>query len=108
MVGETSDHAHHRSPSRRGSYATRSLCRNLQINQPNLASLESMPLKLGVSAPDDIARADQEAHGLRTFIHSLVGLDRKAACRAFGRFIADTTASANQLDFMNMTINELT
>ena len=67
-----------------------------------------MPLKLGVSAPDDIARADQEAHGLRTFIHSLVGLDRKAACRAFGRFIADTTASANQLDFMNMNINELT
>ena len=66
------------------AFALLQLCRNLQINQPNLASLESMPLKLGVSAPDDIARADQEAHGLRTFILLLAWIARLPAGLSVG------------------------
>jgi type I restriction enzyme R subunit len=38
----------------------------------------------------------------------LVGLDRKAAKRAFGEFIADRPLSADQLEFLDVVIDHLT
>jgi type I restriction enzyme R subunit len=40
-------------------------------------------------------------------LRSLTGLDREAAARAFGRFQAGRTLTANQLHFVNMLIDVL-
>ena len=88
--------------------ALQRLRRNHQITPTDLSALEKMLIESGVANADDLTRASEEAQGLGLFIRSLVGLDREAASEAFSEFLADTTLSANQLDFINMIINELT
>jgi type I restriction enzyme R subunit len=67
-----------------------------------------MMVAAGVGTVDDIARAKNESHGLGVFIRSLVGLDREAAKQAFGQFLSGSTASANQVEFVNMIVDYLT
>jgi YhcG PDDEXK nuclease domain/EcoEI R protein C-terminal len=50
----------------------------------------------------------QTSQGLGLFIRSLVGLDREAAKQAFGDFLSASTASANQIEFINLIIDHLT
>ena len=84
----------------------------LRLNQPltasDLAELERMMLEAGVGTPDDIARAKEKSQGLGVFIRSLVGLDREAAKQAFGEFLSGGTASANQIEFVNLIVDYLT
>ncbi len=84
----------------------------LRLNQPltpsDLAELERMMLDAGVGSPDDIARAKEQSHGLGIFIRSLVGLDRQAAKDAFGAFLTGGTATANQVEFVNLIVDHLT
>jgi type I restriction enzyme, R subunit len=54
----------------------------------------------------DCARAAEESHGLGLFVRSLVGLDRAAATEAFSAFLADTTYTPAQIDFV-LTIDEV-
>jgi type I restriction enzyme, R subunit len=42
------------------------------------------------------------------FTINLVGLDREAAKQAFGAFLSGSTASANQIEFINLIIDRLT
>ncbi len=42
------------------------------------------------------------------FIRSLVGLDREAAKQAFSQFLSGGTATANQVEFVNMIVDYLT
>ena len=65
-------------------------------------------LDAGVGTPDDIARAKEKSNGLGVFIRSLVGLDRETAKQAFGEFLTGSTASANQVEFVNMIVDYLT
>lgn len=62
----------------------------------------------GLGAPDQLARAKAECHGLGLFIRSLVGLDREAAKAAFNGFVNGRTLNANQLEFIDMMIDHLT
>ena len=55
-----------------------------------------------------MARPGQEAHGLGLFVRGLVGLDREAATLAFNGFVAGSTLSANQLEFVNLVVTHLT
>lgn len=55
-----------------------------------------------------INTAKEESHGLGIFIRSLVGLDQEAAMQAFSAFISGTTATANQIEFINLIVRELT
>jgi type I restriction enzyme R subunit len=84
----------------------------LRLNQPlttsDLVELEQMMLEAGVGTPDDIARAKERSQGLGVFIRSLVGLDREAAKQAFGHFVAGGTATANQVEFVNLIVDYLT
>ncbi len=84
----------------------------LRWNQPlaaaDLADLERLLLEAGVGSPEDLGRAKAEADGLGIFVRSLVGLDREAAKQAFGRFLVGTTATANQVEFINLVIDHLT
>jgi type I restriction enzyme R subunit len=84
----------------------------LRLNQPltvsDLAELERMMLEAGVGTANDIALAKEKSQGLGLFIRSLVGLDREAAKQAFGQFLSGGTATANQVEFINLVVDHLT
>ena len=46
--------------------------------------------------------------GLGLFVRSLVGLDREAAKQAFAVFLAGKTLRANQIEFVNLIVDQLT
>lgn len=83
------------------------LRRNQPLTPSDLVELEKMLLDAGGSQ-ELIASAKEKSAGLGIFIRSLVGLDREAAVQAFGEFIDGTTASANQIEFIELIIQELT
>ncbi len=82
----------------------------LKFNQPltnvDLTELERILQESGIGTPEHLEAAKQA--GLGVFIRSLVGLDREAAKQAFGAFLSGSTASANQIEFINLIIDHLT
>ncbi len=78
------------------------------LTAADLAELERMLAESGTGTASDIARAKAEAHGLGLFIRSLVGLDREAATTAMSGFMAGSTLSGNQIEFVNLIVNHLT
>lgn len=84
------------------------LRRNQPLTATDLAELERLLIDSGTGTAADVARADQEAHGLGLFVRSLVGLDREAATQALNGFVAGKTLSANQLEFVNLIVTHLT
>ncbi|MEO7271145.1 MAG: DEAD/DEAH box helicase family protein [Vicinamibacterales bacterium] len=85
--------------------------RKLRWNQPltddDLLELEILLLEAG-GTDDALTQARSESNGLGLFIRSLVGLDREAAKQAFGAFLTGTTATANQVEFVNLIVDHLT
>lgn len=55
-----------------------------------------------------ISQAKEKSHGLGIFIRSLVGLDHEAAMQAFSEVINGTTATPNQIEFIDLIVMELT
>lgn len=84
------------------------LRRNESLTPSDMSELERMLVEAGVGSAAEIARAKDESQGLGLFIRSLVGLDREAAKRAFGEFMANKTLTANQIEFLNLIIDHLT
>ena len=82
--------------------------RNVPLTSSDLSELERMMVEAGIGTCEDLARAKEESHGLGLFIRSLVGLDREAAKEAFGDFLEGSTASANQIEFVNLIVDHLT
>jgi len=86
--------------------------RKLRMNKPltasDLAELERMLADSGVGHAGDLDHAKQAADGLGLFVRSLVGLDREAAKAALGDFLTGKTLSANQIEFVNLMIDQLT
>jgi type I restriction enzyme R subunit len=78
------------------------------LTPTDLGELEKMLLGAGIGEAGDIERARKTSHGLGRFVRSLVGLDRAAVSAAFGDFLSDGTASAAQIEFINMVIEHLT
>lgn len=78
------------------------------LTSSDLTELEKMLLDAGVGAAGDIERARETSHGFGRFVRSLVGLDRAAVSEAFGGFIASGTATAAQIEFINMVVEHLT
>jgi type I restriction enzyme, R subunit len=83
------------------------LRRNEPLTETDLTELERMLREAGGS-DRDIAQAKDESKSLVMFIRSLVGLDREAAKALFSSYFADSTATANQINFINMIIDHLT
>jgi len=80
--------------------------RNQPLTKSDLSELERMLLEAG--SAEFVERAKQEEQGLGIFIRSLVGLDREAAKEAFAAFLSDKNASASQIEFIDLIINQLT
>ena len=67
-----------------------------------------MLLDAGIGEAGDIERARETSQGFGSFVRSLVGLDRAAVGEAFGEFLAAGTATAAQIEFIDMVIEHLT
>jgi type I restriction enzyme R subunit len=78
------------------------------LTATDLGELEKMLLDAGIGEADDIARAREASQGFGRFVRSLVGLDRAAVQEAFGDFLSAGTATAAQIEFINMVIEQLT
>lgn len=83
------------------------LRRNQPLTASDLSELEKMLVDAGGS-PELINAAREQSHGLGIFIRSLVGLDREAAMQAFSDFVSGGTATADQIEFVNLIVDELT
>jgi type I restriction enzyme, R subunit len=84
----------------------------LRTNKPmtatDIAELERMLAESGAGTPADIARAKAESNGLGIFVRTLVGMDRESAKSAIAEFIRDRTMTANQIEFINLIVEQLT
>lgn len=79
-----------------------------QLTATDLGELEKMLLDAGIGEAGDIERAREVSQGFGRFVRSLVGLDRAAVTDAFGDFLDSGTASAAQIEFINMVVDHLT
>ncbi len=82
--------------------------RGRQLTPTDLDELERMLLESGVGTDVEIAAAKAVEGGLGVFIRSLVGLERSAVEDAFAEFLAGTTYSAEQIDFVHLVVENLT
>lgn len=73
----------------------------------DLVELEMMLVEAGGSL-ELIQEAKEKSHELGIFIRSLVGPDQETAMQAFSEFISGTTATPNQIEFINLIVQELT
>ena len=78
------------------------------LTSSDLGELEKMLLDAGVGEAGDIAKAKEMSQGFGRFVRSLVGLDRAAVSDVFSEFLAAGTATAAQIEFINMVIEHLT
>jgi type I restriction enzyme R subunit len=83
------------------------LRRNQPLTPSDLDELGKMLVEAGGST-ELIQQATEQSHGLGIFIRSLVGLDRETAKQAFSQFVVGTTATASQLEFIDLIVEELT
>jgi type I restriction enzyme R subunit len=83
------------------------LRRNQPLTPSDLIELERMLVQSG-GTTEVIAQATEQSHGLGIFIRSLVGLDRETAKQAFSQFMVGTTATASQLEFIDLIVQYLT
>ncbi|KPF99704.1 restriction endonuclease subunit R [Rhodopseudomonas sp. AAP120] len=78
------------------------------LTATDLTELEKMLLDAGIGEAGDIERARDVSQGFGRFVRSLIGLDRAAVTEAFGDFLDSGTASAAQIEFINMVVEHLT
>lgn len=83
------------------------LRRGQSLTGSDLSELENMLREAGGSK-EMIDRAAEQAHGLGYFIRSLVGLDREAVSQTFNQFVRGTTATPDQIEFIELIVQELT
>ncbi len=83
------------------------LRRGKPLTATDISELEKMLLEAGIGDAEDIARAAALSQGFGRFVRSLVGLDRAAMNEAFAEFISGGTATAAQMEFVGMVIEEL-
>lgn len=81
---------------------------NKALTAADLAELERMLAESGIGSPDELKRAEQEAHGLGLFVRMLVGMDREAAKQSLGEFLEGKAVNASQIEFLNLIVNHLT
>jgi type I restriction enzyme R subunit len=81
--------------------------RNVPLTESDLSELERMLLESGAGSLQELTKAKEASKGLALFVRSLVGLDREAAKAAMSEFLTPT-ATANQIEFINMIVDYLT
>ena len=86
------------------------LRRNLSLTETDLTALEEMLFTTeGLESREKFLNVyNNTAQNLKSFIRTLVGLDRAAAKEAFGQYLEDQQFSANQIRFVEQIIDLLT
>lgn len=92
----------------RDNLTLQKLRRGLPLTQMGLDQLADLLLSAGVGDRAQIEKAAALSRGLGRFIRSLVGLDRAAVAAQFSAFVSAGTASADQLEFVELVIEHLT
>lgn len=86
--------------------------RKLRYDEPlgpaDLDQLERALLMEGIGSEEDLKLARSRAEGFGLFLRSLAGLNRESAKRAFAQFLDGRTATANQIEFIDLIVNHLT
>jgi len=80
---------------------------NTPITAVDIRELQEILLESGVGRSVDFERAEEEAGDFGIFIRSLVGLDHTTAKGLFGAFLANSSFSAEQINFINLVIDDL-
>ncbi|KPF60205.1 hypothetical protein D621_01880 [beta proteobacterium AAP51] len=80
---------------------------NQPLTAADLVELERMLVEAG-GTKALIDEAKEKSQGLGLFIRSLVGLDREAAMQAFSEFLKGSTATPDQIEFIELVVQELT
>lgn len=78
------------------------------LTPTDVGELQQMLISADIGNTEHIEKATELAHGFAAFIRSLVGLDRHAVVEAFGEFLNDSAATADQIEFIEMVIEHLT
>tara|TARA_R110002020_G_scaffold26460_30_gene85567 strand:+ start:23577 stop:26300 length:2724 start_codon:yes stop_codon:yes gene_type:complete len=78
------------------------------LTATDLGELETMLVEAGIGDEAAIERAREASDGFGRFVRSLVGMDKTAVQEAFADFLAEGTASAEQIEFVGMVIEQLT
>jgi type I restriction enzyme, R subunit len=78
------------------------------LTPTDIDELQQMLVKAGIGQQAHFEKAAELAHGFTAFIRSLVGLERGAVAEAFSEFLADSAATAQQIEFVDMVIGHLT
>ncbi|MCZ7537170.1 MAG: DEAD/DEAH box helicase family protein [Acidimicrobiia bacterium] len=92
----------------KGEMAIKKIHHNWPITIADLAELQRILVNSGIGTVADCERAQSTAGSFGLFIRCLVGLDRAAAKEAFGEFLDSQRYTANQIEFVNLVIDELT
>jgi len=87
--------------------ALQRLKRSQPLTPTDLAELEQMLVQAG-GTPEMITKVSAGCPSLGVFIRSLVGMDRDAVYQAFNEFISGSTATPDQLEFIELIVSELT
>ena len=87
--------------------ALQRLRRAQPLTGTDVKELERMLAEAGGS-PELIQKVADENLGLGIFIRSLVGMERAAVAAAFSEVIAGSTATADQIEFIALIVEELT
>ena len=90
-----------------GHISLQRLRRGQPLTAQDIAELEHMLLAAGGDAVL-IQKAAQDSLGLGIFIRSLVGMEREAVVLAFSELVSGTRASADQIEFIDLIVEELT
>jgi type I restriction enzyme, R subunit len=89
-----------------GSNALQKIRLNIPVNDADLAELEEILSSLGPEI--DSLVPSRTSTELTSFIRSLIGLDRGAAKSIFGEFLAGSSHTPEQIEFVNQIIDYLT
>lgn len=92
----------------KGEWAIAKLHHDRPITADDLAELQRILVDSGVGSSGECERAQREAGSFGLFVRRLIGLDRAAAKAAFADFLADERLTADQIEFVNLVIDELT
>jgi type I restriction enzyme R subunit len=84
------------------------LRRGRPLTTLDLESLASLLLTAGVGDQAQIDQAAEMSRGFGRFVRSLVGLDRAAVAEAFSTFVSSGSATADQIEFVELVIEHLT
>jgi type I restriction enzyme R subunit len=84
------------------------LRRGRPLTETDLKQLEELLLSAGVGDAEQVEKAAELSDGLGRFIRSLIGLERSSVVEAFSEFVGDSSATAEQIEFVEMIIEHLT